>query len=237
MPPITLILLPGMDGTSDLFRPFTEAMDRQFNIQTVRYACDQAMGYQELVVQVRAQLPVNEYFVLIGESFSGPIAIELAAEHNPQLLGLVLCCTFVRNPRTMLSWLRPLINAIPFVKPPLSLLSYLLLGKFSTPALQLALSTAVRQVTPRVMKARLNAVLNVDVTPQMAIIKVPTLYLQAKDDRLVPSSSSQYICSANPKTQIVEIDGPHCLLQTAPAAAAKVVIAFVHSFSSISATS
>jgi hypothetical protein len=60
MPLITLILLPGMDGTGDLFGSFVEAMGRQFNIRTVRYATDHAKGYQELLAYVRTQLPDNE---------------------------------------------------------------------------------------------------------------------------------------------------------------------------------
>jgi pimeloyl-[acyl-carrier protein] methyl ester esterase len=218
-----------MDGTGDLFGPFAEALGDQFKIQFVRYAPSLAMGYSQLLAYVSQQLPENESFVLLGESFSGPIAVQLAAQHNPKLLGLVLCCTFVRNPQPRLTWLRPLISMMPFFKPPKRLLSYLLLGKRSTPALQTDLQNAVVQVTAKVMKVRLAAVLGVDVTAQMATIKVPTLYLQAKDDRLVPSSASRHICSANPKTQMVEIKGPHCLLQAEPVDAAKVVTDFIHS--------
>lgn len=228
MMPITLVLLPGMDGAGDLFKPFIQTIGSQYDIQTVRYAPDQAMGYQELIEFVGKQLPANAPFVLLGESFSGPISVQLAAKPNSNLMGLILCCTFVRNPQPVLSWLSPLINAIPFVKPPIGLLSYLLLGKFSTPELELELKSAVNQVAGQVMKARLNAVLNVDVTAQMAAVKVPILYLQAKYDRLVPSTASRNIRNANLKTQVVEIAGPHCLLQAVPAEAAEVVVTFIN---------
>jgi pimeloyl-ACP methyl ester carboxylesterase len=218
-----------MDGTGDLFGPFVKALGDQFKIQIIRYAPNLEMGYPELLACVSAQLPKNESFVLLGESFSGPIAVQLSALQNPNLLGLVLCCTFVRNPRPTLSWCMPLINLMPFVKPPKRLLSYLLLGKQSTPALQTDLQAAAMQVTAQVMKVRLAAVIGVDVTNLMATIKVPILYLQANDDRLVPNSASSQICSANPKTQMVEIDGPHCLLQAAPLNAAKVVLDWLKS--------
>jgi pimeloyl-ACP methyl ester carboxylesterase len=187
------------------------------------------MGYSALLAQVRAELPANEPYVLLGESFSGPIAVELAAQASPQCVGLVLCCTFLRNPRPALSVFRLLLNAMPLWMPPLGVLRWLLLGKFSTPTLQQALAQAVRLVTPEVMRARLMSVLGVDVTTHMAAVTVPSLYLRAKHDRLVPLSASQRVSEVCPLTNVVEIDAPHCLLQTAPLDAANAVSAFIRS--------
>jgi pimeloyl-ACP methyl ester carboxylesterase len=220
----TLVLLPGMDGTASLFDPFVEALGAQLPVRRVQYPTNQAMDYAELTVLVRSELPKSEPYVLLGESFSGPIAIALASEANSNLLGLVLCCTFARNPRPVLSGLRSLINAMPMAMLPMLVVSHLLLGRFATPVLRLALERAVLQVDPGVMKARLNAVMDVNVTTQMATVKVPTLYLRAKHDRLVSPAAGQLISQLNTTIKLVELNAPHCLLQAVPLDAAKEIL-------------
>lgn len=93
-----LVLLPGMDGTGDLFAPFLAAMGPECKVLCIRYPDDAAMGYVELEVLVRSQLPHDANYVVLGESFSGPIAASLSAAPPPGLMGIVLCCTFLRSP-------------------------------------------------------------------------------------------------------------------------------------------
>jgi pimeloyl-[acyl-carrier protein] methyl ester esterase len=225
-PPFTLVLLPGMDGTAGLFDPLLKALGTQWPVHCLRYPTNQAMGYAELTMLVRSELPKNEPYVLLGESFSGPIAIALASEADSNLLGLILCCTFARNPRPVLSVFRSLINAMPKTMLPTLVVSHLLLGKFATPVLRLAVERAVLQVDPEVMKYRLNAVIDINVTTQIAAVKVPTLYLRAKHDRLVPPAAAQLICQLNPSIKLVEINAPHCLLQTVPLEVAKIIVSW-----------
>ena len=98
-----------MDGTGYLFEPFIAALGSEFQIVRVAYPNADALGYSELEAIARAALPAGPY-VLLGESFSGPIAISLAASAPDQLKGLVLCCTFARNPRPFFSGLRSLVG-------------------------------------------------------------------------------------------------------------------------------
>ena len=90
-----LLLLPGMDGTGRLFAPFLEAIGPAVDVQVVRYPGNGSSGYEGLVELARAALPTDGDFFILGESFSGPVAISLAAAHPPGLMGLILCCTFV----------------------------------------------------------------------------------------------------------------------------------------------
>ena len=104
--PIRLVLLPGMDGTGDLFEPLQEALDPRTRVDIVRYPGSGPQGYDELEPRIRAQLPADEPFVLLGESFSGPLAIAIAATPPPGLRGLILCCSFARAPAPGLALLR-----------------------------------------------------------------------------------------------------------------------------------
>jgi len=49
----TLVLLPGMDGTGEMFAPFVSALGRSCNTLCVRYPGDVALGYAELEALVR----------------------------------------------------------------------------------------------------------------------------------------------------------------------------------------
>jgi pimeloyl-ACP methyl ester carboxylesterase len=96
-PPPVLVLLPGMDGTGLLFEPFLKAL-KGFEPLVLRYPRG-LTDYADCVAYARARLPKERPFLLLGESFSGPVAIALAAERPAGLRGLVLCSTFARNPR------------------------------------------------------------------------------------------------------------------------------------------
>ncbi|MBR7800110.1 alpha/beta fold hydrolase [Undibacterium fentianense] len=223
----TLVLLPGMDGTGDLFAPFLEALGDQFKTQVVRYPTDQELGYDELLALTRRFLPIDEPYIVLGESFSGHIAISLAAEAPPLLRGLILCCTFVRNPRPALEPLKSLLPFVPLHWSPSAALGWALLGSFGSIALRAAIAGAVRRVAPKVLRARLRSVASVDVSAMLATVKVPCLYLRASRDRMVPASASVHIQDVLPLVSVVQINAPHCLLQAEPAQAARVVSSFV----------
>ena len=226
MTKLTLILLPGMDGTGDLFEPLIKALNDAFNIQVVQYPTDDSLGYEGLELEVLKMLPINKPFIILGESFSGPIAISIAASEPDGLLGVVLCSTFVRNPRPAFSPLRSLTGVIPVKLAPAALMSYLLLGSYSTAELRSSIVTALSKVSTASLRARLNAVLEADVSAKLKRVKIPLLYLLATQDRVVPRSALAEITRILPAVQIASIHAPHFLLQVAPKAAANAINAF-----------
>ena len=109
----TLVLLPGLDGTGDLFAPVVDALGPSVPTQIVRYPLSDASDYATCEAIARAALPTDRSYVLLGESFSGPIAVSIAATAPPGLGGLILCSTFVCNPQPYLRPLRPLLSILP----------------------------------------------------------------------------------------------------------------------------
>lgn len=216
-----------MDGTGELFHPLIEALGSELKVQVVRYPEAQCLGYEELLGYVTGLLPAEEPFVLLGESFSGPLAIKLATSPLRGLCGLILCCTFASKPRPGLAWMRSLLRFVPFRRLPSNLLSWAILGSDATPGLRRQLKEAVRRVHPSVMRARAAEVLAVDVTDSLATLTLPCLYLQASADRLVPASAARRIANLVPAIQVQILDGPHGLLQAAPYRCAEAVLAFV----------
>lgn len=72
-----VVLLPGLDGTGILFKPLTDVLSKDIDYLVISYPADRNLNYQELVEYVMGQLP-KEDFILVGESFSGPIAYQIA---------------------------------------------------------------------------------------------------------------------------------------------------------------
>lgn len=162
---VTLVVLPGLDGTGIPLAPFATAFGPDVKVVVVTYPNTEPLGYADLERVAWACLPTDEPYVLLGESFSGPIAISIAASNPVGLCGLVLCCSFARSPRPWLSWCRPLVSVAPVQALPVGLLSVAVLGRFSSAEHRRTLARALSMVAPSVLRARGQAVLQVDVTP------------------------------------------------------------------------
>jgi len=195
MLPTKLILLPGLDGTGILFQPLLEALPQTISPVVHAYPGDRKLNYQDLVAMVGASLPVNEPFVLLGESFSGPIALMLAAKAPPGLRGVILCATFIRGPH----WYVPRFCA-PLVQSPLLGMypayarAKALLGGYSSAShLRTLARDAMSRVAPAVVAHRIRSVLRVDAASALRACPVPILYLQARRDRVVPARNLAWI--------------------------------------------
>src|SRR5689334_12411833 len=94
----TLVLLPGMDGSDRLFGPLQATTPPGVETVAVGYPPGARNGYDDLLPLVRAQLPTERPFFLLGWSFSGPLALLAAAERPPYLRGVILAASFVRTP-------------------------------------------------------------------------------------------------------------------------------------------
>ena len=224
---VALVLLPGLDGTGLLLADFAASFGADVEIIVASYPTDAALGYSELEPIARTFLPKEQPFILLGESFSGPIAISIAASRPPGLLGLVLCCSFARSPRPWLAIFRPLLSVVPVASLPLALLCFFVLGRFSSPALRRTLAESLTRLAPSALRARARAALSVDVSAKLPRVDVPVLYLRAAEDRIIPKSASQVIVALAPATKLVEFSAPHFLLQTFPSQAAAAVCKFL----------
>jgi pimeloyl-ACP methyl ester carboxylesterase len=223
----TLVLLPGMDGTGDLFAPFCAALGDECETIIVRYPPNEILGYGELTTLTRSWLPGDKPFVLLAESFSGPVAVLLAAAKPRGLVGLILCASFVRNPRPALGRLAVFFRSLSTNRLPKGMLHSLLLGSSAANHVRDDLDRALKKVQPNVLADRLRSIVDIDVTDELKSINLTCLYLRASNDRLVPPTSSLPFESLVPRWRMRELSGPHLLLQVAPMAAAREVRDFI----------
>ncbi len=220
-----LVLLPGLDGTGLMFASFLAAL-ADWDTQVVRYP-EALVSYAACTHFARTQLPKGRPFLLLGESFSGPVALALAAERPEGLRGVVLCGTFARNPRPGLAWTGPLLRLLPPLRLGPGMVRFLLLGRWATPPLM----DLVRRLLPAVPKAtlrdRLLAAMAVDQTPLLPALAVPALALAARHDRVVPPAALRHLRAHLKGLDIVTLEAPHWLLQARPEAAAQALRDFL----------
>lgn len=221
-----LVLLPGMDGTGDLFAPFVQAIESHALTTVVRYSSPERRTYPECLAVARQCLPENEPYILVGESFSGPIAVWLAAESPSGLRGIVLVGSFVTSPTRTLTKLAPFVRMLPTHMLLGWMRDFALLGAWATPERSAQLSRVMTKVSPAATRTRLREIGTVDASAALAGIRVRILYLRATHDRLVPRSAAELIVSYAPHTRMVELNAPHMLLQCAPIECATAILQF-----------
>lgn len=220
------MLLPGLDGTGEQFAPLIEALGPDVPIVVVRYP-DTPLDYEAHQQIAVSSLPRDRPYIVLGESFSGPIAISLAAKSPAGLLGCILCASFVKTPRRILALALPFLRLMPTQRPPSALSDYLVIGRFATPALRQMQRDAQRSVSRETLVARLRAIARVDVSDHLRAIERPILYIRATEDRLVPRTAGDYFSGLARAGRVVDLEGPHFLLQARPSESATEIRTFM----------
>ena len=226
--PIKLVLLPGLDGTGVQFKPLLRVLPSHIEPLVVTYPLHQALGYDALCEYVRTLLPVDEDYVLLGESFGGPLSIRLAAERPPGLKGLVLCATFVKCPQAWVpAWAASWVPGWPFILFPKLAQAKAILGSYATGELLSLAKEALEMVPADVLACRVSEVVRIDVSTELQNVGVPMLYLRGRDDYVVPASSLRRIQTLRADIRTAEIPAPHMVLQAQPLLAAQAIEQFV----------
>ena len=225
-----MILLPGLDGTGELFTPLVENLPPMFEPVRISYANEPVTNYDELLPQVQRRLPHDEPFILVAESFSGPLAAKIAAMRPKNLEALILCATFVENPLPGMGWIYRFVSSWMFrLPPPRTLIRYLLAGANGSNALVDQLLAIAWSLKPEVIASRIRLVLTVNAMQALTVCQIPILYLRATRDKLVGSHCANRILQLNSQAKMGEIDAPHLLLQTEPDKAISAISHFLKS--------
>jgi pimeloyl-[acyl-carrier protein] methyl ester esterase len=218
---LPLIMLPGLDGAGLAFGPLVELLPPSI----VTYPRDRVMGYQELLPLVTGMLP-NDPFVLLGESFSSPLAITIAASRPRGLRGLILSSAFARNPLWLApNWLAPLAHPLVFrLYNPYIRFKAWWRGSGPHSAARLA---AVSGLRPQVVANRARSALRVNVMQQLSSCPVPVMYIRGERDRLVHRRNLEEMSECLPSMCVVRLDGGHCVLRSQAALAAAAIVEFI----------
>ena len=211
------ILLPGLDGSGRLFAPFLAAGPRAFDPEPVSFPPDRPLGYDELAALVRPRLPRGR-FVLLAESFSGPLAVRLAAERPRGLAAVILAATFLHRPLDpVLHPIRGLVGARLFGAPmPAPVIRHFMAGPDAPDATVAEVQRAVAAVHADVLAHRSSEALQVDARGAFAGVEVPILFLAPTHDRLIRRDAHEDVVALRPDAEVALLDAPHMVLQRSP---------------------
>lgn len=227
---LTLILLPGMDGTGELFADFVKQLPGWIESRVVSYPRDRKLSYDQLLLTVESVVPAAEPFVVLAESFSAPLAVRFAAKDlNRRLEALILCAGFVSPPkRRALSLIIRALAPVLFASGlPESICRHFLVGNSAPQSIVDKVRATVSCVSSGVLAHRLRSVLSCQAKHELRSVSVPLLYIAGTEDRLVTKSSFNEVRQVKPGTQVAMIDAPHLVLQTKPREAVDVLVSFL----------
>lgn len=206
------IFLPGLDGSGAFFEPFLRVLPEDVEAVPIGFPAGEKWGYEELFDWLLGRLPADEPFLVVAESFSGPLAVRLAAAEPKGMIGAVVCASFVRHP--LPRWLRLLpvdaVFRLRLSRPPAR---FILADADASPELMDLFDEVIAYSPPEVVAHRARAALTVDATDALRTCRLPLLFLQATTDRLIRPRSAELVRRVRPDLRVVPIASPHFLLQ------------------------
>lgn len=229
--PQTVLLLPGLDGTDIFFEPLLRQLQARlpayFTVRVWPLPAQGPQDYDTLLAALSADIASMPACWLLGWSFSGPLALMLAAAEPDRVRGVILAASFVRPPRLVLRllggavrapglWAWRVLRRLPLwlLRPPAD-------------ALRQAKDRTWREVRPALLAARLREVARVDVRSELGALQVPVMYIASAQDGVVPPRALQEILRLRADVRVVTIAGPHQSLYSHASEAVAPIIDFL----------
>ena len=209
-----VVLVPGMDGTGQLFYRQVPLLARSYRAAT--YALRDSPESMEVLVSdlgrvIETVAPSTRRAIVVGESFGGALAMSFALSRPEQVSALVI------------------LNSFPYFAPQFRLR----LARYGLGILPWGAMTLIRRATAfrlhsghthrdevrRFMALtaqasrigylnRLKLLMSYDVRGRLHEIRLPTLFLAAEQDHLVPSVAQARLMAARvPRSVVRVLDG------------------------------
>ena len=220
-----LVLVPGMDGTGELFYRQVRLLAASYRVGRYRLR-DEAetmdVLVDDLVGVVRAMSPGGEPAVVVGESFGGAVALSFALARPELVSALVVLNSFPRFLPQL--WLRLAIvtlAAVPFPWQAMTvvrrLTAFRLHSRYTHRREIRHFLELTAATTRRAYLARLKILRRYDVRDRLAEIRAPTLFIASEHDHLVPAvTQARYMAERIPGAQVRVLEGHGHICLIAP---------------------
>jgi len=215
-----VIFVPGMDGTGRLFYRQVPLLARRFRVAT--YALrDDAPDMETLIADLARVLDAvapQTPAVVIGESFGGTLALSFALAHPERVRALVVLNSFPRFlPQVRLHLAMLGIRMMPWGV--MHLVRRVTAFRLHSPHTHRSevkfFLEKTRGTTRRGYLSRLRILRQYDVRDRLGRIAVPTLFLAAECDHLIPSvAQANYMAARVPgaTVRVLHGHGHACLI-------------------------
>lgn len=212
---ITLVLLPGLNGTRGLFTPFIACAPDGINVLPVEYPTHEQLSYEQLSLFVLEKLTsIKGNYIIVGESFSGPLSLFIVDKKPRGLVGLVLVATFVTAPNLRIVRFLPWRICFSLAKPLDGLPRFLGASKYAS--LISSIVAELQKVLPNVLAYRMQQIFNVNAVDALKHCDIPIVYFRGTKDFVVPKKNLLAIQAIKPDIEVVDFETQHFLLQSAP---------------------
>ncbi len=233
-----LLLLPGMNGTTDFFVDLLRALPPSIEARAIAHSTTRPQSYAEIAEELGPLVARSSPCALLGESFSGPLSILLAAQHPAAVRALVLVGTFLRAPFPTPRFVASRVGPSLFRKrPPAWLVRAVLYGSDASDAQVASFQDCLATVDSAVLARRLQEVMRVDVREAFARLRIPILYLAGRRDRLVRGWNVAAMQKLQPAMRVISLDAPHLIVQRQPAASAQAISNLLDNLESVRCSS
>jgi len=205
----TLVLLPGLDGTDVFLRPLVAALSPTIRSIVVTYPASGAEKYGDAFAVVRRATEGLSEFYVLGLSFSGPLAVMLAAEEPKRVKGVILAATFVRAPHPGLRFFRFACHGPTLWMWRIARRIPIWALRARRDPLRMARAETLRRVPARCFAGRVRAVMDVDVSTTLRRCKQPILCISFARDLVVPRRNADVILREAPTATHAVVAGGH----------------------------
>lgn len=225
---MNLIMLPAFDGTGLMFNAFNTEVKDAVKTFVVAYPQEDAQDYLTLAEYVRSKIPENEDYILLGESFAGPLVYEIACKDPQNCKACIFVATYLTNPSPAA------LNKL--TRLPAKLIVYLLsipiiiakltLSKDADLDIAKAIADNFASVKPSIIKQRLKTINSLGEAPTRQLA-MPCLNLTATEDKLVMKEKINEFKTLCTQLTLGTAEGGHFVLQENPIKCGEVVKNFL----------
>lgn len=228
---LTLVVLPGLNGTGELFDAFFEAFPANVSHSVIAYPSGGLGGFEDYRNYVVERLSAYSSYVLLAESFSGPLAVHALANLREAPRALIICASFLQSPKPKLLSLNRLmpfgrlLKAVSRFKRGHSIF----LGEDVTDETIAKFSVALNSLPPKLISERLRVLGELPPIEDAGTSSIPMCYLQSKRDLLVSTSAARDFQKVFSDMEVRRVGTSHFILQTRPLEAVQEICSFLKS--------
>lgn len=217
-----VVLVPGMDGTGQLFYRQAPRLARSYRVGT--YALRDTASMEVLIADLAratdAVASVKRRAIIIGESFGGALALSFALARPERVSALVVLNSFPYfAPQRRLRLARHGLRVLPWGS--MALIRRLTAFRMHSRHTHWQEIRRFLELTAQTSRdgylARLKALTEYDIRDRLHDVSVPTLFLAAEHDHLVPSvAQARYMAERVPGAVVRVLAGHGHICAIAP---------------------
>ncbi len=214
-----MLLVPGIDGTGQLFYRQIPGLERGFAVTTTRLR-DDAGSMDELIADLDADVsraadgaPVT----LVGESFGGALTLSYALAHPERVERLVILNSFAHLAQPQLWLAYQLLRAMPW--PMMQVVRKVNARRMHSPGTDRdemqRFHALMRATTREGYLSRLRILRRYDLRDRLPALATPVLFLAADGDTLVPAvQQARLMSELSPRAsmRVLQGHGHSCLI-------------------------